>query len=499
MSTSNKKLAVLIDADNAPADSIDEMLEEIAKYGIASVKRIYGDWSHGLSKWKAVLLPHAIIPVQQFAYTKGKNATDMALVIDAMDLLYSGNVDGFCIVSSDSDFTRLASRIRESGLTVYGFGEKKTPESFRRACDKFVYIEIFRPQKPQHNPPKNPQTETTQPENKTNPNLLHLLKRAVKENADDLGWAHLASIGSYINKINPDFDARLYGFGKLSDLIKSFDLFEHRTDNNQLQIRRKKSDNQKTETKIENKPENKAEAVSGSLKNKKRRGRPKKNDNETSSVNTAASELNKQETVKPETAKNETSELSGSLKAADNEKSKKRRGRPKKNSSEQASIATTELPKPENPKPETPKPETAPTETPESSGSLKTEKNKKQRGRPKKNQAETPVVVVLENAPAAEKPAEKPKSKTKSSTPNKAPFGKVILLAQAAVDAVADASGWARFGDVVKHLETQVSVSQYGFANARDLLHSVYADWLTVQKIGRGERVRVNKRFINKE
>lgn len=127
MSTSNKKLAVLIDADNAPADSIDEMLEEIAKYGIASVKRIYGDWSHGLSKWKAVLLPHAIIPVQQFAYTKGKNATDMALVIDAMDLLYSGNVDGFCIVSSDSDFTRLASRIRESGLTVYGFGEKKRP------------------------------------------------------------------------------------------------------------------------------------------------------------------------------------------------------------------------------------------------------------------------------------------------------------------------------------------------------------------------------------
>ena len=131
----NKKLAVLIDADNAPADIIDRLLEEIAKYGIASVKRIYGDWSHGLSKWKAALLPHAIIPVQQFAYTKGKNATDMALVIDAMDLLYSGNFDGFCIVSSDSDFTRLASRLRESGLTVYGFGEKKTrslPQSLRQ-------------------------------------------------------------------------------------------------------------------------------------------------------------------------------------------------------------------------------------------------------------------------------------------------------------------------------------------------------------------------------
>ena len=143
----NKKLAVLIDADNAPADIIDRLLEEVAKYGIASVKRIYGDWSHGLSKWKAALLPHAIIPVQQFAYTKGKNATDMALVIDAMDLLYSGNFDGFCIVSSDSDFTRLASRLRESGLTVYGFGEKKTPEAFRKACDKFIYTEIFRPEK----------------------------------------------------------------------------------------------------------------------------------------------------------------------------------------------------------------------------------------------------------------------------------------------------------------------------------------------------------------
>ena len=151
----NKKLAVLIDADNAPADIIDRLLEEVAKYGIASVKRIYGDWSHGLSKWKAALLPHAIIPVQQFAYTKGKNATDMALVIDAMDLLYSGNFDGFCIVSSDSDFTRLASRLRESGLTVYGFGEKKTPEAFRKACDKFIYTEIFRPEKQRQEKEKN--------------------------------------------------------------------------------------------------------------------------------------------------------------------------------------------------------------------------------------------------------------------------------------------------------------------------------------------------------
>ena len=222
----NKKLAVLIDADNAPADIIDRLLEEIAKYGIASVKRIYGDWSHGLSKWKAALLPHAIIPVQQFAYTKGKNATDMALVIDAMDLLYSGNFDGFCIVSSDSDFTRLASRLRESGLTVYGFGEKKTPEAFRKACDKFIYTEIFRPEKQRQEKEKNSGKNTPA----AAPDALSLLKRAVRENADDLGWANLGPIGSYISKINPDFDSRLYGYGKLSDLIKSFDIFEHRTD-----------------------------------------------------------------------------------------------------------------------------------------------------------------------------------------------------------------------------------------------------------------------------
>ena len=173
----NKKLAVLIDADNAPADIIDRLLEEVAKYGIASVKRIYGDWSHGLSKWKAALLPHAIIPVQQFAYTKGKNATDMALVIDAMDLLYSGNFDGFCIVSSDSDFTRLASRLRESGLTVYGFGEKKTPEAFRKACDKFIYTEIFRPEKQRQEKEKNSGKNIPA----AAPDALSLLTRAVRE------------------------------------------------------------------------------------------------------------------------------------------------------------------------------------------------------------------------------------------------------------------------------------------------------------------------------
>lgn len=432
MSTSNKKLAVLIDADNAPADSIEAMLEEIAKYGIASVKRIYGDWSHGLSKWKAVLLPHAIIPVQQFAYTKGKNATDMALVIDAMDLLYSGNVDGFCIVSSDSDFTRLASRIRESGLTVYGFGEKKTPESFRRACDKFVYIEIFRPQKNQSNQPKNPNPETTQPENKANAHLLNLIKRAVKENADDLGWAHLASIGSYINKINPDFDARLYGFSKLSDLIKSFDLFEHRTDNSQLQIRRKKADNPKTETKnhspnnqtksSENQSDKKQNPVSGSLKN---------------------------------------------TEAAETPKTQKQRGRPKKSQTKDT---------PNHPETTTETPVVVVLEQPSAPES------QKQRGRPKK-----------------QKSASETETSVSGSLKNKVPFAKIILAAQTAVDAAADSSGWARFGDVAKHLEQHNNLTQLGFASARDLLHAVYADWLTIQKIGRGERVRVNKRFINKE
>lgn len=212
------KLAVLIDADNAPADIIDALLEEIAKYGIASVKRIYGDWSSGLKKWKTALLPHAITPVQQFAYTKGKNATDMALVIDAMDLLYSNTFDGFCIVSSDSDFTRLASRIRENGLTVYGFGEKKTPESFRKACDKFIYTEIFRPG---HGKPENAAAKTTNTPKASDESgnlaaidkaLINLLYKALKESADDSGWAGLGAIGSYVNKVNSDFDARNYGF-----------------------------------------------------------------------------------------------------------------------------------------------------------------------------------------------------------------------------------------------------------------------------------------------
>ena len=251
----NKKLAVLIDADNAPADIIDRLLEEVAKYGIASVKRIYGDWSRPEPQgWKKdVLLKHALIPVQQFAYTKGKDATDMSLIIDAMDLLYSGTFDGFCLVSSDSDFTALAIRLKEQGVTVYGFGKKQTPEAFRKACDKFIYTEIFRPEKQRQEKEKNNgKNNPAAEESAAAPDALPLLKRAVRENADDLGWANLGPIGSYISKINPDFDSRLYGYGKLSDLIKSFDIFEHRTDNNQLQVRRRKSVDKPAERSSEN-------------------------------------------------------------------------------------------------------------------------------------------------------------------------------------------------------------------------------------------------------
>lgn len=245
----NLKLAVLIDADNASADIIEPLLEEIAKYGIASVKRIYGDWSSGLHKWKAALLPHAILPVQQFAYTKGKNATDMAMVIDAMDLLYSNTFDGFCIVSSDSDFTRLASRIRANGLMVYGFGQQKTPEAFRKACDKFIYTELFHNTKKNEPAKKAPNTPAKNASNKKidasnhvakiDGALINLLYKAVKEHLDDAGWAGLGAIGSYINKVNSDFDPRNYGFSKLSDLMKSLDQFETQAENGQLKVRKR--------------------------------------------------------------------------------------------------------------------------------------------------------------------------------------------------------------------------------------------------------------------
>jgi len=229
-SDTSAKLAVLIDADNASPAAIDGLLAEVAKYGTAHVKRAYGDWTGtSLRGWKEHLLDQSIQPIQQFAYTTGKNATDAAMVIDAMDLLYSGRFDGFCLVSSDSDFTRLASRIRESGLTVYGFGERKTPKPFVSACDKFIYLEnLTAPQAAAPvgaavSPPT-PATPATKLKGDTA--LVNLLRNAVEASSDDDGWAHLGSVGNIITKQRPDFDSRNYGYAKLSDLMAATTLFD---------------------------------------------------------------------------------------------------------------------------------------------------------------------------------------------------------------------------------------------------------------------------------
>lgn len=205
------RLAVLIDADNASSTVVKELLEEIAKFGTATIKRAYGDWTTtSLSGWKDHLHRHAIQPVQQFAYTKGKNSTDSAFIIDAMDILYAGNVDGFCLISSDSDFTRLATRLREAGKVVYGLGERKTPEPFIAACDKFVFFEVLKRTVEQ--------AKAVTVENV--PPLPELLTHAIKETQRDSGWAPLATVGSYIGKNNVSFDARNYGFSKLSELVR---------------------------------------------------------------------------------------------------------------------------------------------------------------------------------------------------------------------------------------------------------------------------------------
>lgn len=220
----NDKLAVLIDADNAQPGIVDGLLSEVAKYGTASVKRIYGDWTlPHLKQWKEVLLDHSIQPVQQFAYTKGKNATDSAMIIDAMDLLYTDKFHGFCIVSSDSDFTKLASRIRESGLTVYGFGERnKTPAPFVSACDKFIYTDVLKAAADE------PQAIKRKSSNdlKKEVHLVSLLQAAVEASSDESGWANLGPVGSNIVKQSPDFDPRTYGYRKLSELIVATELFE---------------------------------------------------------------------------------------------------------------------------------------------------------------------------------------------------------------------------------------------------------------------------------
>lgn len=217
------KLAVLIDADNANPGIVDDLLAEIANYGVASVKRIYGDWTApGLKGWKEVLLQHSIQPMQQFAYTRGKNATDSAMIIDAMDLLYTGNFNGFCIVSSDSDFTKLASRIRESGLVVYGFGEKKTPSAFVSACDKFIYVEVLRAEAGE----SEAITRKSSNELKQDTKLVSLLRNAVEASSDESGWAQLGPVGSNIAKQWPEFDPRNYGYRKLGELVAATRLFE---------------------------------------------------------------------------------------------------------------------------------------------------------------------------------------------------------------------------------------------------------------------------------
>ncbi len=218
-----QKLAVLIDADNAQPSIVEGLLGEIANYGTANVKRSYGDWTGpGLKGWKDVLLEYSIQPIQQFGYTRGKNSTDSALIIDAMDLLYTGNFTGFCIVSSDSDFTKLASRIRESGLVVYGFGEKKTPAAFVSACDKFIYTEVLRGKSDES--VKIAQKSAN--ELKQDAKLVSLLRNAVEASSDESGWAQLGPVGSNIAKQSPDFDPRNYGYGKLGELVAATKLFE---------------------------------------------------------------------------------------------------------------------------------------------------------------------------------------------------------------------------------------------------------------------------------
>ncbi|MET8529529.1 NYN domain-containing protein [Micromonospora sp. NPDC005172] len=224
---STVRLAVLIDADNAQPAAVVPLLAEVAKYGTAHAKRAYGDWTgNGLRGWKEHLLAQSIQPIQQFAYTSGKNATDAALIIDAMDLLYTGRFDGFCIVSSDSDFTRLASRIRESGLTVYGFGERKTPHSFVAACDKFIYTEnlTLGLPTPLQTVVVKPRTSATDLSIDTV--LATLLRDAVEAASGDDGWAHLATVGHILTKRRPDFDSRTYGYAKLTDLVTATALFE---------------------------------------------------------------------------------------------------------------------------------------------------------------------------------------------------------------------------------------------------------------------------------
>lgn len=230
--TQDLRLAVLIDADNVPYANIKEMMEEIAKLGTPTFKRIYADWTKPtVAGWKKVLLENAITPIQQYSYSTGKNASDSAMIIDAMDILYSGKVDGFCIVSSDSDFTRLAIRLREAGMKVIGMGEKKTLAPFITACDKFIYIEILKVEEKQEEKDFGKQVKKeskphTKPVATPNHQLIKLLTESVADLADESGWAFLGDLGNFILKKKPDFDPRNYGFTKMLPLIKSIHKFE---------------------------------------------------------------------------------------------------------------------------------------------------------------------------------------------------------------------------------------------------------------------------------
>ncbi len=223
----NLNLAVLIDGDNIPSAHVHEMMEEIAKYGNPTIKRIYGDWTNPrLGKWKTMLLENAITPIQQYGYTTGKNATDSAMIIDAMDILYSDKVNGFCLVSSDSDFTRLATRLREAGMQVIGIGEKKTPNPFIVACDKFIYIEILKKQAKELDTESGTEKVSKENVDKITNKEIQLITNTINDVSEDDGWAFLGDVGSLIQKKQPNFDPRNYGFQKLTPLIKSIDRFE---------------------------------------------------------------------------------------------------------------------------------------------------------------------------------------------------------------------------------------------------------------------------------
>lgn len=461
MTTENSaKLAVLIDADNTSASTVESLLEEIAKYGIASVKRIYGDWSSGLSKWKDALLPHAITPVQQFAYTKGKNATDMAMVIDAMDLLYSNTFDGFCIVSSDSDFTRLASRIRENGLTVYGFGQKKTPESFRKACDKFIYTENLlshttvelgedKSQTPIFRNKRKSPTELKQ-----DTALMNLFRNAVKEHADDDGWTSLGVVGQYINKVNSDFDARNYGYTKLSYLINAIDIFETQMHGNHLWLRLKKRSNNLL-PKTENKSFAPVAEPAAFQQN-----------NDTPLVITI-----------PAVSKSSPAEKV-SVKIEPEEKTK----------NTQPVLVQIE------------------TQAPEftSFDKSRDDQTKRGRGRPRKAVFET-AVTTSENSRGRGRPAKTgfnsrtaKSNRSSGETSSQHYWNRLVPMVQKAIERTCDIEGWATVSSVARELVTSdggFNAKDYGFDNANNAISAISNEWIDSRKAGRGLRVRVVKPY----